>query len=74
MSPATICSGAATAASVRARRSTRGAERAATPRSSCQALSPASRKATVSTEASSMCVSRYGNDGLKMTLIQSAAW
>jgi hypothetical protein len=74
MSPATICSGAAIAASVSARRSTPGAERPATPLSSCHALSPASRNETVSTEASSMCVIRYGNDGLKITAIQSAAW
>ena len=40
------------------------------PRSNRQADSPAIRKRTVSAEASSMCVSRYGNDGLKITLHQ----
>ena len=37
------------------------------------ALIPATRNAPVSNEAISMCVNRYGNDGLKMICHQSTA-
>ena len=42
-------------------------------RSSCQADSPAIRNEAVSVEASSLCVRRYGNEGLKITSSQLVA-
>ncbi|NKA55693.1 hypothetical protein GO303_04800 [Ralstonia solanacearum] len=71
-SPAAICRGISAAASTTPVLS---AARTSAPRS-CRsqryADSPASRNATVSPEASSICVKRYGNDGLKMIASQLA--
>ena len=58
MSPARICSGTSTAATVSAERSTSGAAGLAVPRSCRSAVNPAIRKVAVNPEASSMWVSR----------------
>src|SRR5690606_21152841 len=47
--------------------------RVALPLSSCQAHRPAMRNEVVRAEASSLCASRYGNEGLKITAHQSRA-
>ena len=74
MSPARICSGIAIAAATTPARSALRVPPLDVPRSNCQAESPATRKAAVSVEASSLCVRRYGNEGLKITSSQLVAW
>ena len=55
-------------------RSAFGVDAFATPLMSCHALKPAIRNDTVRPDASSMCVSRYGNDGLNSTSSHERTW
>src|ERR671939_1962801 len=68
-----ICSGTSTAASRAPKRSVLSAAASAGAASRRQAESPATTNEAVMPEASSICVRRYGNDGLKITAHQLAA-
>ncbi len=72
-SPTTIWIGTRTAATCAAKRRVLRADGSSGAFSRRQAESPATRNDAVMPEASSMCVRRYGNEGLKITSSQLAA-
>ena len=70
-SPARICAGTAIAAKITASFNIFRLASTCTPRRRYHALTPPITKQVVRNAASTMCASRYGNDGLKMIAHQS---